>query len=66
MHFIPPGHRIPLGPAHGCFGVDDFDWEGDFSCPGMSPWACTTPAKPVVKPIVRAINILNMVLLEFK
>jgi len=32
----------------------------------MSPWACTTPAKPVVKPIVRAINILNMVLLEFK
>jgi hypothetical protein len=66
MHFIPPGHWIALGPAQGCFGVDDFDWEGDFSCPGMSPWAWADPAKPVVKPIVRAINIPNRVLLEFK
>jgi hypothetical protein len=66
MHFIPPGHWIPLGPAQGCFGVDDFDEERDFSCPLMSSSACTVPVSPMLKPMAREINILNRVLLEFE
>jgi hypothetical protein len=66
MHFIPPGHWIEVGPAQGCFGVDDFDEEWDFSCPAMSPWACTAPVSPMLKPIAKEINILDRVLLEFE